>query len=100
MAKKKKTTIVEESIPRPEDVMIKEPETKVTSQSIKKPDTKNKWEIKNRTYFLKNGLKPLSYMLRSANVYYFDEEKGYERELKYCSNQSTFSSTKFRYRYS
>jgi hypothetical protein len=89
MAKKKKTTIVEESIPRPEDVMIKEPETKVTSQSIKKPDTKNKWEIKNRTYFLKNGLKPLSYMLRSANVYYFDEEKGYERELKYCSNQRT-----------
>jgi hypothetical protein len=28
-------------------------------------------------------------MLRSANVYYFDEEKGYERELKYCSNQRT-----------
>ena len=28
-------------------------------------------------------------MLRSSNVYYFDKEKGYERELKYCQNQRT-----------
>ena len=28
-------------------------------------------------------------MLRSSNVYYFDKEKGYERELKYCINQTT-----------
>ena len=28
-------------------------------------------------------------MLRSSNIYYFDEEKGYERELKYCQNQKT-----------
>ena len=28
-------------------------------------------------------------MLKSSNVYYFDEEKGYERELKYCENQRT-----------
>ena len=28
-------------------------------------------------------------MLRSSNVYYFDLEKGYERELKYCENQKT-----------
>ena len=28
-------------------------------------------------------------MIKSANVYYFDEEKGYERELKYCENQRT-----------
>ena len=28
-------------------------------------------------------------MLRSSNVYYFDKEKGYERELKYCENQRT-----------
>jgi hypothetical protein len=47
------------------------------------------WEIKNRTYYLRNGLKPLSYMIKSANIYYFDEEKGYERELKYCENQKT-----------
>ena len=28
-------------------------------------------------------------MIKSANIYYFDEEKGYERELKYCENQQT-----------
>ena len=28
-------------------------------------------------------------MIRSANIYWFDEEKGYERELKYCQNQRT-----------
>ena len=28
-------------------------------------------------------------MMRSANIYHFDEEKGYERELKYCQNQKT-----------
>ena len=28
-------------------------------------------------------------MVRSANIYWFDEEKGYERELKYCENQKT-----------
>jgi len=47
------------------------------------------WEIKDRIYYLKGSKKPLSYMLKSSNVYYFDEEKGYERELKYCQNQKT-----------
>ena len=28
-------------------------------------------------------------MIKSANIYWFDKEKGYERELKYCENQST-----------
>jgi len=50
---------------------------------------KNTWEIKDRTYFLKGGKKPLSYIIKSANLYWFDEEKGYERELKYCANQKT-----------
>ena len=40
-------------------------------------------------YRLKGGKKPLSRMIKSANIYYFDEKKGYERELKYCQNQKT-----------
>ena len=28
-------------------------------------------------------------MIRSANIYWFDENKGFERELKYCENQQT-----------
>ena len=47
------------------------------------------WEIKDRIYNLTGGKKPLTYMLKSSNVYWFDEEKGYERELKYCQNQKT-----------
>ena len=50
---------------------------------------KNEWEIKDRLYILKGGKRPLSRMIKSAGVYYFDEEKGYERELKYCQNQKT-----------
>jgi len=50
---------------------------------------KPKWEIKDRIYNLKGYKRPLSYMLKSSNVYWFDEEKGYERELKYCENQRT-----------
>jgi hypothetical protein len=51
--------------------------------------TKPKWELKSRQYFLRKGNKPLSYTMKSANIHWFDEEKGYERELKYCSNQRT-----------
>jgi len=50
---------------------------------------KDTWEIKDRTYYLKSREKPLSRMIKSSDIYYFDEEKGYERELKYCSNQRT-----------
>jgi len=51
--------------------------------------TKPKWEIKDRVYNLKSNKKPISYMLKSSNIYWFDEEKGYEREVKYCENQRT-----------
>ena len=55
-----------------------------------KPEPKKpEWEIKDRTYFLSKNRSPLSYKLKTTNVYYFDEEKGYERELKYTSNQRT-----------
>lgn len=50
---------------------------------------KDNWEIKDRTYFLKRNLRPLTYMLKSKNIFWFDEELGYERELKATSNQRT-----------
>lgn len=53
-------------------------------------DSKNKaWVPKDRTYLLKGGKTPLTYTIRSRNIYYFDEELGYERELKYTVNQKT-----------
>ena len=64
---------------------------------IEKPKRKEKeyttledgWEIKDRIYKLKGNKKPLSRSIKSANIHWFDEEKGYERELKYCQNQRT-----------
>ena len=52
--------------------------------------TEQNWEIKNRSYFLRGkSRKSLSRSIKSAGIYYFDEELGYERELKYCENQRT-----------
>ena len=50
---------------------------------------KNEWELKDRVYFLKGKQKPLTRMIKATDIYYFDEEKGYQRELKYCQNQQT-----------
>jgi len=48
-----------------------------------------KWEVKDRVYNLKSRRKPISYMLKSSGIFWFDKDKGYERELKYCENQRT-----------
>ena len=86
MAKKKETIKVEEPVIEETVVVKKQP--KVEAPKIKaKP--KNTWEIKDRQYFLAGGKTPLTYSVKSAGIHYFDEEKGYERELKYCSNQRT-----------
>jgi len=53
------------------------------------PTPKNTWEIKDRNYYLSSLASPLSYSIKAAGIYYFDEELGYERELKYTSNQKT-----------
>ena len=95
MAKKTKKVEVEE--PQIDDVVVEE--TVVETPVVEKPKTKrvepkNKlskdgWEIKDRVYYLKSNQKPLSRMIKSANIYFFDEEKGFERELKYTTNQRT-----------
>ncbi len=74
-----------------EEVKVPIVETPVVEkQTPKKVEPKKPtWEIKDRVYHLKSNRKPLSYMLKTNGVYYFDEEKGYERELKYCENQRT-----------
>ena len=90
MAKKKKEAMVEEPIVE-ETVTIEEPvvETPKVKKEVKPEPKKDKWEIKDRFYLLKGNSKPLTKMIKGAGIYYFDEEKGYERELKYCENQRT-----------
>ena len=83
MAKKKTKVEVEETPQVVETPVVTTPKPKKVE--IKKPT----WEIKDRVYYLKGDKKPLSRMIKSANIYWFDKEQGYERELKYCQNQQT-----------
>ena len=48
-----------------------------------------KWEVKDRLYVLRSGKSPLTHTIKSRNLYWFDDEKGYEREVKYAVNQKT-----------
>lgn len=53
-----------------------------------------KWEIKDRTYFLRNNLSPLTYTLgtrhsRRYPLLHFDEKSGEQRELRYATNQNS-----------
>ena len=86
MAKKKETTKVEEPIVEETVVVKEQPKVEAPKEKAK---PKNTWEIKDRVYYLKGNKKPVSRMIKSANIYWFDKEKGYERELKYCQNQRT-----------
>ena len=86
---KKKETKVEVEEPQIEETVVMEEPVVETPKVRERMKPSNEWEIKNRMYYLKGNKKPLSRMIKSANIYYFDEEKGYERELKYCQNQKT-----------
>ena len=85
MAKKKTKEVVEE--PQIDTVVVEVP-TPAPAPVVEEPKKKG-WEFKDRVYYLKGRRKPLSRSIKSADIYYFDEEKGYERELKYCKNQNT-----------
>ena len=86
MAKKKTTTVkaVEQVVEQPVETVVAPPKP-----TVKKQQVKPSWEIKDRVDYLKGNKKPLSKSIRASNVYWFDNDKGYERELKYCENQRT-----------
>jgi hypothetical protein len=105
MAKKKKTT-VEVETPQVENETKLHAEDRYTVEKpvveeipnarrvlddlkLKQKEKSNEFELKDRVYYLKGKKKPLSLSIRTSNLFYFDEEKGYEREIKYCQNQTT-----------
>lgn len=52
------------------------------------------WTIKDRNYYLLNGLSPLTYTIASKHsairpLLWFDEETGAQRELRYATNMSS-----------
>jgi hypothetical protein len=86
MATAKKATTKKEVVVETNDV-----ETIVvpTKKEVKKPT----WEIKDRTYLLKNG-SPLTYTLQSRHtrrypLLYFDPVTAEQREIRYATNQSS-----------
>ena len=93
MAKKQKTIEVEE--PMVQEVTVEPTKEQLKELVVEQPKTRerlkpsNEWEVKDRLYILKGGKQPLSRSIKSADIYWFDEKAGYERELKYCQNQKT-----------
>tara|TARA_A100000171_G_scaffold5586_1_gene4470 strand:+ start:700 stop:1485 length:786 start_codon:yes stop_codon:yes gene_type:complete len=69
---------------------IKTKKKPAPKQEVKK-DT---WEYKDRNYYLLNNKEPLTYTLPSRHsrrypLVWFDSKKGYERELRYATNQQS-----------
>ena len=82
---KKQTKQVEVQEPYVEETVVVE-----TPKPEPKPKlNKDTWEIKDRRYVLSNNRSPLSKSIRSSGIFWFDEDKGYERELKHTKNQRT-----------
>ena len=70
-------------------------ETKVKKAPAPKQEVKkDTWEYKDRNYYLLNNKTPLTYTLPSRHstrypLVWFDPKKGYERELRYATNQQS-----------
>ena len=88
MTKKTKKVEVEEPQVQEEVVVAEAPQV-VEQPTPKTANPEDGWEIKDRMYYLTRNRSPLTYLIRGSNIFWFDEKKGYERELKYTSNQRT-----------
>ena len=56
------------------EAVVEQPVKKIVEQP---KEIKPSWVVKDRVYSLKDGLAPLTYTIKSSNIFYFDEEKGY-----------------------
>ena len=64
------------------------------TQQKKTPTKVDTWEYKDRNYYLLGSKTPLTYTIISKHsrrypCVWFDKEKGYERELRYATNQKS-----------
>tara|TARA_B100000579_G_scaffold426511_1_gene433848 strand:- start:21 stop:854 length:834 start_codon:yes stop_codon:yes gene_type:complete len=86
MAKKKQSASTET---QQQDTFVEEIQTADIPKTTKKSTPKDKWEIRDRVYYLMNGQQPVSYIMKSARLLWFDEEAGYEREMTLTANQKS-----------
>ena len=73
---------------------IMQEETLIEAPIAEVKNSKPKWEIKDRRYYLANGTSPLTFTLCSKHssrfpLLHFDEETGQQRELRYATNQNS-----------
>jgi len=64
------------------------------NEEIDVVESKKQWEYKDRNYYLMNNKNPLTYTLPSKHsrrypLVWFDPDRGYERELRYATNQES-----------
>jgi len=91
MAKKtKKTSAPKEVV----EAVVEQEVVEATMEYFAEPEEKqvektNKWEMRDRVYILKGGQSPLSYKIPSRGLFWFDPDKGYEREITATTNQAT-----------
>jgi len=69
----------------------KKPVAKAPATPEVKKDT---WEYKDRQYYLTNGKEPITYTIPSKHsrkypLVWFDKDLGYEREMRYATNQKS-----------
>ena len=76
--KKIKTVVEEPQVAMQQKIVVEKPKT-------------SEWEIKDRTYMILGDTPPVTKLQsrhsRRKPLLYFDEEKGYNRELRYATNQ-------------
>jgi len=85
----KKQTKAYAGDPGDEHVEKVTPVMETPKPKVKVEPTAKAWEVKDRRYMLTKDRSPLTYTIASSDLFWFDEEKGYEREIKYCENQKT-----------
>tara|TARA_R100000951_G_C2626431_1_gene176144 strand:+ start:9 stop:794 length:786 start_codon:yes stop_codon:yes gene_type:complete len=69
-------------------------ETKEKKAPAKAEVKKDTWEYKDRNYYLAGGKEPLTFKMPSRHtsrhpMFWFDEKAGYNRELRYATNQKS-----------
>ena len=75
-----------------EEIKEKKKSTKVETK--KAPIVTDTWEYKDRNYYLTSGKEPLTFTIPARHtirypLVWFDPELGYERELRYATNQKS-----------
>ena len=96
---KKNTTVKKQN---ENDVLVDDSVTDVieyneplpTKQMKTEKTKKDTWEIKDRTYYLKGNIVPLTFTLNSKHslrypLLWFDKETGEQKELRYATNQNS-----------